>query len=83
MHVDGAGVHVVSLDGGIGDLTVQHLDPATGTAEAARVIPMDHGPGSLSFVPLGWPPNRSVLLLGDDIAVVDLPSATLAARYGG
>lgn len=83
VHVDGAGVHVVSLDGGIGDLTVQHLDPATGTAEAARVIPMDHGPGSLSFVPLGWPPNRSVLLLGDDIAVVDLPSATLAARYGG
>lgn len=83
IHADDGGVDLVTVDGETGDLTVERIDMATGSAGPERLVDQPEVSGSLRFVPLGWRGRQAALLVGDGIVALDLDTATVQNRYGG
>lgn len=75
-------VDMVTVDGDTSDLTVERLDLATGVAAPKATIDRPSVLGALSYVELGWPPGRAVVLIGSQVVVVDLDTAAVVDEYG-
>lgn len=75
-------VDMVTVDGDTSDLTVERLDLATGVAAPKSTIDRPSIVGALTYVDMGWPPGRAVVLVSRQVVVVDLDTASVVDEYG-